>query len=463
MRTIKNFRQSSSFVMATLCSVLLLAVILFAVYFINLISSDKFLVESRSAINAEISRLLLLERYDAPALMPYLNTQKSMQDNGFLYAVFSPDKSLIYSNHAVFTASWEKLKNDMLLEPANVTQHAISSDKNLAEDDLFQKLDSEALEANFLSKTIQLENGNWLVVARDIDEFRTARWVAMTFGWLILVIAILLAVGFFLIGRFVVAKVNSISGIATEIIQTGNLSRRIPHDQEWDDLSKLETVLNKMLDEIENLMLGIKKVTDDIAHDLRTPLTRLRNDLVSVQDAELRKELLKEADQLLSMFNGLLRIAEIETGKKKSEFKRLALNELVEDAEAFYSPLADEKNISINCLIKPFSIIGDRDLLFQMIVNLLDNAIKFTPKGGKISITLIERNQKIELTIEDSGIGIPEEESERVFRRFYRVDKSRNSSGHGLGLSIVKAIVELHDAKLFLASCNPGTRFTIRF
>lgn len=444
--------------MATLCSILLLSVTGFVFYFISVVNSDSFLEESRAAIDAEISRLLLLEEFDKQAFNAVFKMPMNDSDDGFLYGVFDRGQNLLYGDQ-VF---WRPLLTEFKMhQPMALTQQQTLNQTPAEITAQFQLLESLALAQNYLSKTIEIAPGEFLVVARSVDEFRTARWFAMTFGWVIIVIALLLITCFYVIGQFVVKKVNSISGIANEIVSTGNISKRIARDRNWDDLSKLEIVLNKMLDEIEVLMLGMKRVTDDIAHDLRTPLTRLRNDLERVEPDELKDELLKEADLLLNMFNGLLRIAEIESGRKRSAFQRVSLDEIVADAEAFYAPLADEKNISINTLIKPAVVFADRNLLFQVCINLIDNAIKFTPSGGLIELSLVNVNTSVILTIRDSGIGIPIAERELIFKRFYRVENSRHSAGNGLGLSIVYAIIQLHHGQISVKPETEGTAFEI--
>lgn len=443
--------------MATLCSVLLLSVAGFVFYFISVVNGDGFLAESRAAIDAEMSRLLMLEQIDSGALKRALSMHYSTPQNTFIYGLFSQENQVVIGDELF----WSPFLNKLQQELPTLTQYQITNDAGADNLSFFQQFENLTLESNYLSKSVQLGDGHYLVVARNIDEFRTARWFAMTFGWVIFVITIILILCFYLIGQFVVNKVNSISGIANEIITTGNISKRITRDSYWDDLSKLEVVLNTLLDEIETLMLGMKKVTDDIAHDLRTPLTRLINDLDRVEPIELKMELLKEADRLLSMFNGLLRIAEVESGKKRAEFQMLDFDEIVNDAEALYSPLCDEKNISINSVIKNARVYGDRNLLFQVCINLIDNAIKFTPNGGAIEIGLLTTDTSVVLSVTDSGIGIDEAEIGQIFKRFYRVERSRHSEGNGLGLSIVQAIVQLHNGQISVKNRHPGVRFEV--
>lgn len=270
------------------------------------------------------------------------------------------------------------------------------------------------------------------------------------------------AVGYF-VGKYVVDLINTISFTASDIMHTGDLSRRIPLTTEWDDLSKLGVVLNEMLNRIEQLLNGIKQVSDNIAHDLRTPLTRLRNNLESLPEGEISEKLLREADMLLSMFNALLRISTLEAGKSSMEFQPVALHSLVHDVMELYEPIAEEKKLRLRAKLADCLIHGDRDLLFQAVVNLLDNAIKFTPEEGEVDFRLDTINNRALLTLSDTGEGIPEEEREAVFQRFYRTEASRTVSGHGLGLSMVKAVVHHHGGKIVLSGNNPGLIVHIAF
>lgn len=269
-------------------------------------------------------------------------------------------------------------------------------------------------------------------------------------------------VGYF-VGKYVVDLINTISLTASDIMRTGDLSRRIPLTTEWDDLSKLAVILNEMFAEIERLLNGIKQVSDNIAHDLRTPLTRLRNQLESLPKDPISEKLIREADTLLSMFNALLRITTLEAGKSQVEFRAVALHHIARDVVELYEPIIEEKGLTLETQLAECTINGDRDLLFQAILNLLDNAIKFTPEGGRISIRLETINERALLTLSDSGSGIPEAEREAVFQRFYRMESSRTTNGHGLGLSVAKAILQHHAGKIALTDNNPGLTVRIAF
>jgi signal transduction histidine kinase len=270
----------------------------------------------------------------------------------------------------------------------------------------------------------------------------------------------------FIISRFVVSRINTIASTAREIMETGDLSRRISIDTQWDDLSNLAQVLNGFLARVESLMDGIREVSNNIAHDLRTPLTHLRNQIEELKtkpatDADI-DALLAESDQILGVFHSLLRIANIEKTKRHQAFEDVNLAALLQDVAELYEPLAEEKSIRLTLRQGDRPVIkGDRHLLFQLFANVLSNAIKFSPSQGEVLVALDSEKQGVSIRIDDRGPGIRASEKEAVFRRFYRGDASRSTEGHGLGLSLVKAIVDLHQGSIALEDNHPGLRVRV--
>ena len=317
-----------------------------------------------------------------------------------------------------------------------------------------------------------LEGGLHLLVGRDTRELKaTQQLIVRALLWGLAITVALALVGGITMSRSMLRRIEQINQTSREIIG-GDLSRRVPTTGADDDFDQLAVNLNAMLDEIERLMGGIRQVSDNVAHDLRTPLTRLRNRL-----EQLRSELeassphrdhversIAEADQLLSTFAALLRIARIEAGGHRAGLVPIDLATLVQDAAELYEALAEEKRLQIDTSVEhPVTIQGDRDLLFQAFTNLLDNAVKYTPDGGRVSLAVSQTGDFVDVTVSDTGPGIPAEERDKVVQRFYRLERSRRAPGSGLGLSLVAAVAQLHRAALILEDNAPGLEATLRF
>ena len=322
------------------------------------------------------------------------------------------------------------------------------------------------------ARSFTLSGGFHLLVGRDIYELEETQQRiirALILGFVITLI--LGGVGGVVLSRRVMKRLESINTISREIIE-GDLSRRIPLRHSGDEFDSLASNLNAMLDRIEELMDDVRRVSDSIAHDLRTPLARLRNrlELLCIDaerhngDADLAKQAMADADGLLETFNALLRIARIETRQRREAFDKLDMGTLLHDVVELYEPLAEEKGQSLKLQIDDIvHLRGDRDLLFQAMANLLDNAIKYTPSQGRIRVTLEARDGHGRITLADSGPGIPETERQQVFQRFYRLEKSRTSPGSGLGLSLVEAVAKIHGMTMKLEDNQPGLRVVCDF
>lgn len=322
------------------------------------------------------------------------------------------------------------------------------------------------------ARRYRLAEGFLLLVGRDLHDLEMSRKaIARTLIWGLVIAAIMALVGGLTMTRRLLRRLELINQTSHEIIN-GDLSRRIPTDNTGDDFDQLSTNLNQMLDWIGELMEGVRRVSDNIAHDLRTPLARLRNhldelksDCKDVDDAEPVEQAIQEADGLLATFNALLRIARIESEKQPDYLVDVDLSTVIRDAVDLYEPLAEEKSQSLEVSIPGTqnNIRGDRDLLSQVVANILDNAVKYTQPAGTIQVNLSNGPLSVSLMIADSGSGIPVGEREKVFQRFYRLESSRSSPGNGLGLSLVAAVVTLHNAKIRLEGNRPGLRVVIDF
>ena len=321
------------------------------------------------------------------------------------------------------------------------------------------------------AKIFRLPGRYGLLVGRDINQLTEAkRRIVQALTWGLMIMLLLAFLGGLVLSRRTVRKIERINQ-TTRSIMSGDLSRRVPLTNRNDDFDQVAENLNQMLDRIQNLMEDIRRVSDSIAHDLRTPLARLRQHLEEARQqedpnsnsAKYLESSIKEADSLLSTFNALLRIARIEAGQIKFGFSEIDYHALIQDIVEFYEPLVEEKQQHLETTLEVGIISwGDRDLMFQAIANLFENAIKYTPEHGNISISLIRLNTEAVITISDNGPGIPKAERENVFRRFYRLDQSRSSSGNGLGLSMVSAVISMHNGNIKLQNNNPGLRTIIK-
>ena len=317
---------------------------------------------------------------------------------------------------------------------------------------------------------VRRDTGNLLLVGHDVQqliEFGEIMKSAFFWGGT-LTIALGLAFGLALSFR-PLRRVEQIQQ-ACEIIMRGDFSRRLPVSRRRDELDMLAAIVNRMLDEIERLMSEVKSAGDNIAHDLRTPLTRLRAMLYRVQqqlvDAPVQRPMVTQAivevDSLLLRFRALLRISEIENKQRREGFKLIGLQGILEQAVSLFEPLAEDNSIRLSLVTEKVDDIHcDGELMFEAIVNVLDNAIKFTPAGGSVEVRLARAEGGPRIDIVDSGYGIRASERTFVLNRFRRGGGDLQAPGHGLGLSIVTAIVRLHDFSFELDDANPGTRATI--
>jgi len=328
-------------------------------------------------------------------------------------------------------------------------------------DDLFARARVFVLTGNFK-----------LLVGRDVRELHaTQNLIIRALLWGLAITVALALIGGIMLSQTILKRLEDINTTSQEIM-AGDLGRRVPTRGTSDDFDQLARNLNAMLDEIERLMEGIRHVSDNIAHDLRTPLTRLRHRLEGLEDDALADEerhrrveqSVADADQLLGTFSALLRITRMEAGGYQPSFRQLTLRNIIEDAAELYQVVAEEKGIELSVdVLDDTPIEADGDLVFQALSNLIDNAIKFTPQGGAIRIATLRRDDAVLLTVADSGPGIPPEEKDRVLERFYRAEASRSTTGSGLGLSLVAAIAAVHQAELELTDNLPGLKVTIRF
>ena len=409
--------------MALLFTVLCGAVALSLGYFINYFAKGHFVHGTQAVLDSEIRYVEMLSDMHAPQM-----------DGARIYVPLNQDGQL----------------------PADFPKPSM----RLAEGLLV--FDMPESGERYAARIHTFDDGRKILVGTNITElshdFQFMQWI----GIASIIFVMLVVFVSYVISVFVVNGTNKIAGTAYDIITTGDLSRRVEMSSRWDDLGNVAGLLNTLFDRIQELMQGVRQVSDNIAHDLRTPLTRMRSNIENLQKQDPEnaayEELLDEADHLLATFNALLRISRIETEKQRSQFAALSLDEVLRDVADFYEPLAEERGLSLNVETTEANLNGDRDLLFQAFANILDNAVKFTEDNGKISIRLSLQDGRIITEIENTSVGLDARDLKKIFDRFYRADKSRSAAGSGLGLSLVAAVIDLHrgQVRANLSGCARG-------
>jgi signal transduction histidine kinase len=303
----------------------------------------------------------------------------------------------------------------------------------------------------------------------DLDGFASRIELAMiAVAVLLLVLAGLAAV---LVTRRTVGRIEQINATSRAIMLSG-LDQRIPLRGSRDEWDSVAENLNLMLDRIEVLMGEVKQVSDNVAHDLRTPLTRMRGRLEKAyhaprndeSDAALIGDTIADLDAVLGMFASITRISEIESRARKGAFRRLNLAEVAGEVVELYDAAAEQDATRLGLAgVGDVAVTGDRDLLFDAIANLVDNAIKHGRAGGRVMVTCERREGRATISVADDGPGIPADQRDHVFKRFYRLEQSRYTPGNGLGLSLVAAVARLHGAQIELQDRAPGLEVRLAF
>ncbi len=319
---------------------------------------------------------------------------------------------------------------------------------------------------------VQLAGGAFLAVGADAHQLADMKkFVLRSFGWCFAIGLLLALGGGALMGNSLLRRVDGVVR-ASRAIMDGNLSQRIPIRGTNDEFDRLAASLNVMLDKTQASLEGMRQVSNDVAHDLRTPLTRLRQRLELVRRKPASNEELGQAidrsiadtDAILETFGALLRIAQIEGAPSTARFAPIDLSELLLTVAEVYLPMAEERGQRLTLNVAPrLTTTGDRELLTQLLANLIENAIRHSPPEAAIALTATHDAECIDVIIADTGPGIPAGEREKVFRRFYRLEASRTTPGNGLGLSLAEAIASLHRVAIELGDNQPGLRVSLRF
>ncbi|QPG06247.1 HAMP domain-containing histidine kinase [Salinimonas marina] len=435
MIAIRTFTRSSSFRLGALLTLLSSAAMTFVFYVWSLSNEETLLREARAAVDAQVwGYQAWYQAEGREGLISAINNNP-FSSTSTLVSLQSADGEFLAGN----LTSLDSLS---VPEGTDFFQFVFSAD-------MLSGARLDKAQRAVLFKDIILPDGSRLFLARDVEDLYTAQWIGQSFSWVFVAVLGCISGLSFGVAMYVVNRINRMSQTADTIMQTGNLTERLDIDSNWDDLSKLAVVLNRMLDKIEASVENIKSVTDNIAHDLRTPLSRLRSRLDKLPEGEIKAQAQAEADNLLGMFNGLLRIADIESQRQRQGFTTISLAEVLRDVVDLYEPYFEEHQMQLTTNINSVTMYGDPNQLFQMMANLMDNTVKYAGTGNRVDVSLTTVGQRIVLSVSDTGAGLDEKHFAQLDRRFYRAQASRTTAGNGLGLSMVKAVAELHNGTVY--------------
>ena len=319
---------------------------------------------------------------------------------------------------------------------------------------------------------VRVAGGGYLFVGWSTSQLHEMEeFIAAAFLWGLAASVVLSLAGGIIMSNRLMRRIEAVGETSRDIID-GDLSRRVPVQRRRDELDQLALNINAMLDRIEALMNDLRQVTTNIAHDLRTPLTRLRNRLEFAQrsnaDADSLRDILSgaraETDVILEVFGALLRIAQIESGARRAGFAGVDLVEVLDAVIELYGPSIDDKRQCLQRNVEgPLLIQGDRELLTQLFANLMENATRHSPAGARIEVAGRRVADRVEVGIADNGPGVPDTMRNKVLQRFFRLESSRTTAGSGLGLSLAAAVANLHDSSLELSDNLPGLRVSLVF
>ncbi|WP_075217529.1 sensor histidine kinase [Mongoliimonas terrestris] len=461
--------RTTAFKLALVYLVVFSGLTLFLIAYISRSTTDLLTRQLESSIATEISSLV--EQYRRGGIRQVVGSVeiRSRRPSASLYLVADFSGRTIVGNVADLPLAVLNLPDG---KPVQVS---------------YQRLDGDvAREFQALVRVFALPGGFRLLVGRDVGE-RTEfeDVIAESIQFVILVMVVMGLVTWVFVSRSVLGRVEDMAETSRRII-SGDLGRRLQVTGSGDEFDNLATSLNHMLERIEALMTGLKEVSDDIAHDLKTPLTRLRNRLETALrdsrgEAGYREAIgasIEDADELIHLFDALLRIARVEAGSSGDELKPLDAAAIAADVAELYEPVVEDAGGTLTARVDgPLPIAGNRALISQALTNLLDNAIKYAlpPEegapalsgtvapalAGTVELRAKRVGEEVHLTVVDHGPGIPLADHERVTQRFVRLERSRTLPGSGLGLSLVSAVARLHGGRLALADAGPGLAATL--
>lgn len=431
-----------------------LGFVLYISYSVNVILADQL----RATIAAEIRGLAEQGRSGGLAAIVDVVEQRSHQPGASLYLIAD-------MNGGVLAGNVSEVPPDLFdrsgMGPVTVP---------------YRRYADEGREHQAMVQVLRLPSGFRMLVGRDLGEREQFQEIiGRALVWALAMMIGLALLTWFFVSRRVLKRIDSVADTSRRIM-AGDLSGRIEVTGTGDEFDRLADSLNAMLERIEHLLHGLKDVSDNIAHDLKTPLTRLRNRveaaLAGPASAEAYRATLEatieESDKLIQTFNALLMIARIEAGSPDGAMTEVEAGRIVRDVVELYEPVAEEKGIALTVEAPaPVTLKASRELLGQAVANLIDNAIKHAPPEGegeplRIGVSVARAGDQLVLKVTDNGAGIPEADRDRVLHRFVRLEKSRSQAGSGLGLSLVAAVARLHHGTIELGDAHPGLVVTLR-
>ncbi|MBP1882890.1 sensor histidine kinase [Sinorhizobium mexicanum] len=433
---------------------------IFLVFYVTGMSERLLEQQTRDAIRAEVSQIeAVYERAGMNGLLRSLE-RRARQPGANLYVIAGPSGEILAGNVAG-------------LQPGLLDDEGWKS-----EPFHYRRFTDESRGESHvaLAQVLLLDNGLRILVGHDLQEpekFRVLVRQALVVALGVMGLGALVI--WFGIGRNALKRIDRMSEASTKIM-AGDLSQRLPTSGSGDEFDRLSESLNAMLGRIEKLNEGLRQVSDNIAHDLKTPLTRLRNKaeaaLSSREDGSQSgalEEIIAESDQLIRTFNALLMISRVEAGSAVAEMSDVDLSQIVADCVELYEPAAEDKALKLEADVPPGVVIsGNRELIGQALGNLMDNAVKYAEGASNplIRVAMTKSGNEAVLTVADHGPGIPEDMYREVLKRFVRLDESRSKPGTGLGLSLVEAVMEMHRGSLTLSATDPeekdGKGLTVR-
>lgn len=421
----------------------------FLVFYVTALSERLLNQQTRDAVLQEVSDVQRV--YNRGGINPLLRMmeRRARQPGASLYIIAGPNGEILAGNVAsvqpgVFdTEGWTgfPFRYERYSESGDSVQHLATAN------------------------VFVLDNGLRILIGRDLGE--PTKFRALVRNALMVALAIMSGGAlliWFGIGRNALKRIDRMSA-ATKKIMAGDLSQRLPQGRSGDEFDRLSGSLNAMLGRIEKLNEGLRQVSDNIAHDLKTPLTRLRNKAAAAldDDDETKRRaalegIIAESDQLIRTFNALLMISRVEAGSIAAEMTSVDMSAIAADSAELYEPVAEDAGLALEAQIEPdLSVQGNRELIGQALSNLIDNAMKYACEGEgdkKLVVRLVKEPEAIVLSVADTGPGIPADKRGEVLKRFVRLDESRSKPGTGLGLSLVEAVMELHGGSLVLSDTD---------